>query len=381
MVEIHGTVADGFEPVRATFAANFEQGLEQGASVAVTLDGVPVADLWAGDAGPAGTAARPWERDTLVNVWSTTKTMGAIAVLMAHDRGLLDIDAPVADVWPEFAVNGKAGVLVRHVLAHSAGLPGWSPAIAPTDLADRRRVAAILAAQAPVWEPGARAGYHAITQGFLEGEIVQRATGRSLGEFFRDEVAGPLGADFHIGLPEDADHRIATLIAPDVGLGAAADLDPIARDAFLSCPLTGAEPNERWWRAAEIPAAGGSGNARSIGRVHSVLACGGELDGVHLLSEATLDRVLEEQTHGTDAVLGIPMRYGIGFGLMSDTVPLSPNPRAFFWGGWGGSIAIIDRDARLTVSYAMNRMAGNLVGDARGGLLVLAAYQAVRDLG
>jgi CubicO group peptidase (beta-lactamase class C family) len=379
MVEIHGTCAEGFESVRDAFAANFEQGLETGASAVVTHRGQPVVDLWAGDADTAG---RPWERDTIVNVWSTTKTMAAITVLHAADHGLLDIDAPVADVWPEFAANGKEGVLVRHVLAHSAGLPGWDPPVEPKDLADAERVSAQLATQAPWWEPGTMSGYHALTQGFLEGEIIRRATGRTLGTYFAEEIAGPLGADFHIGLPESEDDRVAELIPPDVPRGATNRLtggdtsSEIGERVLRSCAITGSEPNERWWRAAEIPAAGGTGNARSVARVHAALACGGELDGVRVLSEAMLDRILEEQTYGTDAVLSWPMRYGIGFGLMSDATPLSPSPRAFFWGGWGGSIALIDRDQQMTATYTMNRM-GSGLGDMRGIGVVFAAGQAV----
>lgn len=376
MVEIHGSCADGFEGVRDAFVANFDQGLELGAALCVTRDGEIVVDLWAGAADAEG---RPWERDTIVNVWSTTKTMAAVVMLMAADRGEIDLDSPVATWWPEFAANGKGGVLVRHVMAHSAGLPGWDPPIVPRDLADWEKVTAALAAQPPLWEPGTRSAYHAITQGFLEGEIIRRATGRTLGTYFAEEVAAPLGADFHIGLPAGEDARVAELIPPpmpaDDGL-----LNPtgstLALQVFRSCPITGREPAERWWRGAEIPAAGGTGNARSVGRVHSALACDGAVDGVRLMSAATLDRVLEEQTNGTDEVLNWPMRYGIGFGLMSEGAPLSPNPRAFFWGGWGGSIALIDRDTRTTVSYVMNRM-GTGVGDLRGIGCVLAAGRVV----
>lgn len=377
MVEIHGSCADGFEPVREAFEANFDAGHELGASLCVTREGEVVVDLWGGDADTAG---RPWERDTIVNVWSTTKTMAAIVMLMAADRGLIDLDAPVATYWPEFAANGKDGVLVRHVLAHSAGLPGWDPPIEPRALADWDAVTAQLAAQAPLWEPGSRSGYHAFTQGYLEGEIIRRVTGRSIGRYFADEVAGPLGADFHIGLPEGDEPRVAELIPPVI----AGDSNALTGDAgtslgnrvMASCPVTGAEPNERWWRAAEIPAAGGTGNARSVARIHAALACDGELDGVRLLSTDTLDRVLDVQTDGFDEVLNWPMRYGIGFGLMSESTPLSRSDRAFFWGGWGGSIALIDRDTRTSVAYVMNKM-GTGLGDLRGIGCVFATGRVV----
>jgi len=309
--------------------------------------------------------------------------MAATCVLTLADRGEIDLDAPVADLWPEFGANGKAGVLVRHVMSHSAGLSGFEPAITATDLYDWDRVCDLLAAQAPWWEPGAKSGYHAITQGYLQGELVRRATGRSVGTFFREEVAGPLGADFHIGLPASEDHRVADLVPPDLSaaLGTGAiQPDTLAARTLLSCPLDATEPRTRAWRGAEIPAAGGTGNARSVARVHSALACGGEVDGVRLMSADGVERILEEQISGTDGVLGVPMRFGMGFGLMSDLIPLSPNKRAFFWGGWGGSLAVIDLDAEVSVAYVMNRMGDGLAGDVRGALVALAALGVANSL-
>jgi CubicO group peptidase (beta-lactamase class C family) len=376
VTEIHGHHDAAFAPVRDAFAANFDRGEELGASVSVTWRGETVVDLWAGDADQDG---RPWQHDTIANVWSTTKTMAAIVLLMLADRGEIDLDAPVATYWPEFGADGKTGVLVRHVLGHTAGLPGFDPMIAPTDLYDQDLAAANLAAQAPWWEPGTASGYHALTQGHLEAEIVRRVTGTTLGAFFRDQVAGPLGADFHIGLPETEDHRVATMVPSGASIGEAAGLarDSVAVRALRSCPADGSEPNTRAWRAAEIPAAGGTGNARSVARVHAALANGGELDGVRLLSPATIERIFEEQCHQVDLVLGTKMRLGMGFGLMNETIPLSPNPRSCFWGGWGGSLCVIDLDARLSVAYVMNKMAPELMGDLRGGLVAVSAYQAL----
>lgn len=393
-VEIHGHCDERFAMVRDTFAANFANGSEVGASVAVTLDGEFVVDLWAGDAiteqgarVAAGTPPTPWERDTIVNVYSTTKTMAATVMLMLADAGELDLDAPVASMWPEFGMNGKSGVLVRHVLGHTAGLSGFDPAVPPEALYDHDRIAQHLARQEPWWEPGTASGYHAITQGFLEGEIVRRVTGDTLGAFFANEIAKPLGADFHIGLPESEEPRVGRLIPPPVDLArgldavgaATADVpaDDIAVRTLMSCPLTGVESGDREWRAAEIPAAGGTGNARSVGRVHSALACGGTVDGIRLLSTAGVERILTPQADNVDLVLGARMKMGTGFGLINDVVPLSPNPRSFFWGGWGGSLAVVDMDARLTVSYVMNKMAPDLLGDLRGGLLVMSAYGAL----
>ncbi|MCS5636778.1 MAG: beta-lactamase family protein [Myxococcota bacterium] len=375
-MDVHGLCKPGFEGVGQAFEANFDKGLELGASVAVTLDGEPVVDLWAGDANPAGT---PWAEDTLVNVYSTTKTMAAFCVLLLADRGEVDLQAPMADYWPEFAQNGKEAVTVAHVMSHSAGLSGFDPPLESTEaLYDWDGICARLAAQAPWWEPGSCSGYHAITQGYLQGEIVRRVSGRSIGQFFREEIAGPLGADFHIGLDPSHDARVGELVPPSAGLAqAVSDPESIAGRTMGGAAIDGTEPQTSAWRRAEIPAAGGIGNARSVARVHSALACGGEVDGVRLISEAGVERVLEEQTRGQDLVLGVPIVFGMGFGLNDPSFPISPNPRAFFWGGWGGSLAIVDLDARLSIAYVMNRMEANLMGDLRGGSLAGAVYAAL----
>lgn len=380
MTDVQGHCDDRFTPVRDALVGGFDRDEERGASVCVTLDGEPVVDIWAGTATDDGA---PWERDTIVNVYSTTKTMAALCVLMLADRGEVDLHAPVAAYWPEFGAAGKEGVLVSHVMSHTAGVSGFDPAITPTDLYDWDAVCTGLAAQEPWWEPGTQSGYHAVTQGFLQGEIVRRVTGRSIGTFFREEVAEPLGADFHIGLPASEDGRVADLVPPPAaGLEALAQVrsDSIAIRTLLSCPIDATEPRTRGWRGAEIPAAGGTGNARSVGRVHSALACGGEVDGVRILSEAGVERILEEQSHTDDLVLGMKVRFGMGFGLMNETIPLSASPRSFFWGGYGGSLAVVDLDRRLTVTYVMNRMSTGLAGDLRGASVVFAAYAALEAL-
>ncbi len=383
MTEIHGFCDDAFSSVRATFEGSFAQGNELGASVCVTHHGRPVVDLWAGDADTAGT---PWAEDTIVNVWSTTKTMAAMVMLVLADRGQIDLDAPVAAYWPEFGANGKEGVLVRHILGHTAGVPGWDPAIGVDTLLDREAACAILAAQAPWWEPGSQSGYHLITQGHIEGAIVERVTGRSLGTFYREEIAEPLGIDFHIGLPESEEGRVGEMVPPSLDAllseaGGGAAPDSVAVRATLSCMLDLTEQNTRAWRAAEIPAAGGTGNARAVARAHAVLANGGELDGVRLLSPATIDRIFEVQSENVDLVLGMKMKLGIGFGLMNETIPLSTSEKACFWGGLGGSIAVIDLDNEMTVAYTMNKMSTAMAGDLRGAMLVLAANADVANLG
>jgi CubicO group peptidase (beta-lactamase class C family) len=280
-------------------------------------------------------------------------------------------------VWPEFAANGKEAITTAQVMGHTAGLPGWDPAITAETLYDHDATCAVLAAEAPWWEPGTMSGYHALSQGYLENEIVRRVTGRTLGTFFAEEVAGPLGADFHIGLPESEESRVGVMDTPKITLAdassAAGGANTIAYRALASAPITGAECNTREWRAAEIPAANGTGNARSVARVHSALACGGTVDGVELLSSNGVERIFTEQASGVDAVLGFDMRLGTGFGLMNESIPLSPNPRSCFWGGWGGSIAVIDLDLGLSVAYVMNKMADELMGDIRGGVLAVTA--------
>jgi CubicO group peptidase (beta-lactamase class C family) len=382
-VEIFGTCDDRFGPVRDAFEENFASQLELGASVAVTVGGQSVVDLWAGAANPAGD---PWVEDTIVNVYSTTKTMAGLCVLMCADRGLVDFDAPVAEYWPEFAANGKEGVLVRHVMSHSAGLSGFDPPMQAEDLYDWDRIVSQLAGQAPWWEPGTASGYHGVTQGYLQGEIVRRVTGRSIGTFFHQEVAEPLDADFHIGLDARHDSRVGEMVPPSVvardgeefvkTLTDGGITDPVAVRTLLSCPLDATEPRTRAWRGAEIPAAGGTGNARSVARIHSVLACGGTLDGVTLVSPATLDRALEPSVSGVDKVLGVRLTFGMGFGLSSEFMPL-PNDRTMFWGGWGGSLALIDLENQTSIAYVMNKMADSLVGDTRGASLVAATYASL----
>ena len=375
-MDVHGTLTPGWEGVRDAFVANFDQGLELGASVHVTVAGAPVVDLWAGAAAPDG---RPWAEDTIVNVWSTTKTMCATALMMLVDRGLVDPSAPVATYWPEFAANGKEVITVAQIMAHTSGLSGFDPGVPVETLYDWDAACSVLAAQAPWWEPGTASGYHAITHGYLMGEVVRRVDGRTVGTFFREEVAEPLGADFHIGFGPELDDRCGELVPP--GQPAApegTDMDSVAMKTFLSAPVNGTEPSTRAWRAAEIPAAGGFGNARSVGRVHSALACGGTVDGVTLMAPETVAMIAEEQIAGLDLVFqgDAAIRFGLGFGLPSDMIPL-PSPNSFFWGGWGGSLAIIDPDTQMTVSYVMNKMAPDLMGDTRGGGLALAAYMAL----
>ena len=374
---IEGTCADRFAAVRDQFEANFRDHGEVGASVALTIDGEMVVDLWGGEVTTDSAASAPWERDTIINVFSTTKTMTALCCLMLADRGYLDLHGPVAAYWPEFKTCGKERVTTAHIMSHTAGLSGWEQPINVDDLYDWDTATSLLAAQAPWWEPGSASGYHAVTQGYLLGEIVRRITGQTVGQFFAAEVAGPLGADFHIGTPAEHDARVAHVIAPTPDLGDRAEMGPMAVRTLTNPTLHASVSATIPWRRAEIPAAGGHGNARAVAHVHSVVACGGSAHGVNLMSEAGCHRIFEELIYGQDLVLPVVLRLGMGFGLPSPEMPISPNEHACFWGGWGGSLAVIDLDARMSFAYVMNKMGEGTTGDLRGAGLLFAAYASL----
>ena len=373
---VAGFAQKKFARVKETFEANIAGGVDVGASFCATLGGETVVDLWGGFADAA--QSRPWRKDTIVNVYSTTKTMMALCALILADRGELDFDAPVARYWPEFAANGKTGVKVSHLMSHSSGLSGWKEPVSNEDLYDWDKMTSLLAAQAPFWPPGEACGYHAITQGYLVGELVRRISGRSIGAFFRQEIAEPLGADFHIGLPASEDGRVADLIptppppADAAGMRAPTELQVnILANPGIRVPLHGT----RAWRGAEIPAAGGTGNARSVAEILAILANGGVAKGKRFLSEAGCRKALELQVEGDDLILGVPVRYGLGFALAGSLLPAASRS-TLFWGGYGGSFAIIDLDAHTSFAYVMNLLTGP-VWDARAMGLVTAMWQAL----
>jgi CubicO group peptidase (beta-lactamase class C family) len=376
---IDGRCDSRFAKVKDAFAKNFAVGNEVGASFAATVDGELVVDLWGGFADRART--RPWQRDTLANVWSTTKAMAALCTHMVVDRGLVDLDAPVASYWPEFAANGKSHIPVRWLLSHQSGLAGLSSPMPAEGVLDWTRFCGALAAQAPLWEPGTRSGYHALTFGHLVGEVVRRVDGRSLGTFFREEVAEPLGAEFWIGLPESEEKRVAEMVPPDPPRPLSeppkpGDSNYELRRALANPAVTQAIANTRAWRAAEVPAGNGQANARGAALAMAALAREGELGGVRLLRPASVATAISEQCYGRDLVLG-PMRWGLGFMLASKDLPLSPNPRTFGHGGWGGSFALADCDARVSLAYVMNRMSEGTTGDKRLARLLRSFYGAL----
>ena len=378
---VQGSCAPRFEKLRRTFEESFGRG-ELGAAVAVVLDGDPVVELWGGWADAART--RPWRRDTLVSVASTTKGITAVCLNRLVEAGGVDLDAPVARVWPEFEQAGKRGVTLRHVLSHRAGLPALRTPLPPEALFDWERMTAALAAEAPFWEPGAQHGYHALTYGHLAGEVLRRVDGRSLGGYFREEIARPLGLDFHVGLAAADEARCAEIVP----LRAPPATDPRWRNklhermrdkssllgmAFGNPPRSRAVVNTSAWRRAEIPAANGHGTALAIARLYGALARGGTQDGVPVLSPSALARATHEEAHGPDAVLaGLTTRFGLGFMLAHRGLPLGSSPRAFGHPGMGGSLGFADPDARLGFGYVTNRMQSGLAGDARGFALIAA---------
>jgi CubicO group peptidase (beta-lactamase class C family) len=371
---LDGTCAPTFGPIKDAFAANFSEGLDVGGSVAVVRRGELVVDLWGGFADAQRT--RPWERDTITNVWSSTKTMTFLVAHMLADRGQLDVHAPVAKYWPEFAENGKEGVLVRHLMAHTAGLSGWEEPMAGPDLYDWDGTCAKLARQAPWWEPGSASGYHAISQGYLIGEVVRRITGQSFGTFFAKEVAGPLGADFHVGLADEHFDRVANVIPPPQP-PPPDPMPPMLVRTLTNPPLVAEQSWEPGWRRAEIPAAGGHGNARSLALCQAAVSCA-EVSGAKLLSRGATDAIFEEQSNGPDLVIGEKFRFGIGYALASPDLAFTVGPRACFWGGWGGSLVVNDLETETTIAYVMNNMRGEgTVGDKRSYRLVDAVRAAV----
>ena len=379
--EIRGCCDRRFSAVKEAFASNFRIGGDVGASFAATIDGEFAIDIWAGYADADRT--RPWERDTLACLYSTTKAMTALCALILVDRGQLDLDAPVARYWPEFGQAGKEDIPVKYLLSHQSSLAGIDERIPVEALLDWQRVVGLLAAQKPWWLPGTKCGYHALTQGSLVGEVIRRIADRTVGKFLREELAYPLQADCHIGLGQELDFRVAEMIPPpiwqpgDPRYAVSGSLPEMSQKAMF--PLIDqdnpvAVSRSRAWRAAEIPSGNGYGNARSIARLASVLACG-EVDGTWLLTSPTIERAFQEQCHGTDVILGLPIRWALGFALASKGMPFGSNPRTLFMGGGGGSAVVVDHDARLSLAYVMNNCIGSAIeGDDRAMALGRALY-------
>ncbi|MDD5190566.1 MAG: serine hydrolase [Dehalococcoidales bacterium] len=382
---VNGYCEPRFAGVKDAFLKNLESGYEVGASFAATINGKFVVDIWGGYTNETKTL--PWEKDTIVNTYSTTKTMTTVCALMLVDQGLLDLNAPITKYWPEFGQNGKENMPVHYLFSHQSGLAGWEEPVKVEDFYNWEKMTALLAAQKPWWEPGTRSGYHAVSYGYLLGEIVRRITGKSLGTFFREEIAEPLHADFHIGLPAEHDARVSILIPAPPPPAPTTPPNPnrtyterasIPYKVFSNPVVTTKYLPTRTWRAAEIPASNGHGNARSVARSNSMLACGGELDGIKFLSEATLQKMTQEQCYGPDLVLFMPIRWGLGFALTSKEIKMGPNPNSYWWGGYGGSRVVIDPDTRMCCAYVMNQIREGLTGDVRSMRLINALYAGMQ---
>jgi len=354
-----------------------DSGEDVGASVCVTVDGETVVDIWGGHADEAQTTE--WQEDTITNVWSTTKTMTFLSALLLVERGQLDFYAPVAQYWPEFAQNGKENIQVRHLMGHTSGVSAWAQPVTTEDIYDWDKSTSMLAAQAPWWEPGTASGYHALNQGHLIGEVIRRIDGRMLGDFFAQEIAGPMGADFHIGLAESEFARIANVIPPeDVPIDLATiDMESIAMKTFTGPAPSATIAWETPWRQACVPAANGHGNARSVAQIQAIVANGGTASGVTLLSDETIDKIFDEQAHGIDMALGLPVRFGMGYAMPSEGAPYLPEGKIAYWGGWGGSSIVVDTERSMTFAYMMNRMDAGLTGDFRSINLTTATYDAL----
>jgi CubicO group peptidase (beta-lactamase class C family) len=389
--KIEGFCDERFRSVALEFEKNFRERGEVGASVSLTLGGQTVVDLWGGMARRKD--GTPWKRDTLSIVYSCTKGMTALCAHILESRGKLDIEAPVAEYWPEFAKCGKERATVRMMLDHSVGLPAFKTPLRADGCTDWEYMTQMLAAEEPFWVPGSRSGYHMINFGWTVGEIVRRVSGKSLGTFFRDEVAQPLGADFYIGAPEAIESRVAPIIAhrpdpnePPSEFTLAIVTDPQSISALSLLNTGGFDANSRACHAAEIGGAGGISNARAMARIYGALACGGTLDGVRLVDRKQIARMSEvASATQRDATLLLPSRFSLGFMKSQDNRRRAFGDRdsailsasAFGHAGAGGSLGFADPQAGLGFSYTMNRMGPGILLNSRGQSLVDAAYKSL----
>jgi CubicO group peptidase (beta-lactamase class C family) len=379
---IVGTFDPAFARVREAFAANFDRDGEVGAAVCAVIGGRTVVDLWGGHMDKSRT--KPWHRDTIANIYSTTKGLVATCANRLADQGKLDFDAPVARYWPEFAAAGKDKIPVRWLLSHRAGLPAIRKTLAPETGYDWNAITAALAAEPPWWEPGTMHGYHAITYGWLVGEVIRRVSGKNIGAFLRDEIARPCGLDMQIGVDASFDPRIAEMVAAPPP-PADAPPNPLSSDPesmtfkAINNPLHVLDMNVvngRAWRAAQIPGANGHATARAVAGLYGALANGGRHGEYRIMSVAAIERAQKEQSFGMDAILGRPTRVGLGYMLAHPDSPLGPNPNAFGHSGAGGSLGFADTNAKLGFGYVMNQMGADMQ-DTRAAKLFNAIFESL----
>jgi CubicO group peptidase (beta-lactamase class C family) len=382
-MEIHGKYDEKFKSIVDSFENQYKLDLDIGSSLAVTCEGELVVDVWAGSRDKDQTL--PWEKDTIVNVFSSTKNATSLCAYILADRGQLDFFAPVCQYWPEFAQKGKENILVSHIMSHSSGLPGWDEPVAGNDLYYPDKVAALFETQEPWWEPGTALGYHAISVGNLMGEIIKRISGKTVGNFFKDEIADPLDIDFHIGLEDKHYSRVAEIHqAVESNPEDIFELEEgsVMQKVMTNGIITAPDANTPEWRRAEIPAAGGHGNGRSIAESMALIANGGTYKGKRIFSEDLIQYALEEQVRGNDLVLVEPLRWGIGFGLPIDNASWMGylEEGACFWAGWGGSMSIADTNKKVSFGYTPCLMEEGAIGADRSQNLVRTLANVISEL-
>ncbi|PLB44854.1 beta-lactamase [Aspergillus steynii IBT 23096] len=355
--DVKGEWDPEFNDLHDLLQKNIANESEVGASITVNINGKNVVDIWGGYRDAA--RSQPWEADTIVNVFSTTKNIVNLAMLVLIDRALLDPHEKVSKYWPEFAHNGKRDIEVRHLMSHTSGLSGWDEHMELSDLYDFESAAAKLAAQAPAWTPGTASGYHSLTQGFLLGNVVRQVTSMTLTEFIAKEIASPLGADFQIGAKQSDWPRIADMIGYTQPAPTDLDTTSIAYKCLYNPMFPFEIANTPEWRNSELGSCNGHGNARSVARILSTISNGGDVDGKPFLKPETIDLIFQEQSMGPDLALGFPFRFGMGFALTAPNLwpPYLPaTGRVCWWAGAGGSIGVMDLDRRMTVAYTPNKM-------------------------
>jgi CubicO group peptidase (beta-lactamase class C family) len=370
-IEISGLCLEDFAPVRDAFADSFEAGAELGAGFSLVLDGELVIDLTGGFADRK--RERPFGPDTLTPLFSTTKALAALMVARLVDQGRLSYDQTVASLWPEFAQAGKAAITVGEVLSHQAGLPGFLDEADPAIWFDWDAVCDRLAAMAPLWPPGSASGYHPITFGYLAGEIFRRVDGRTMGTALREDLAIPLNLDLWIGLPDSEHDRCAEMQRPSA-LPRFGPMNDAVRAAFLTAWAAPGGRGTADWRRVEIPSANGHATATALARLMGALASGGSLDGVSVLSPATIELARAQRILGRDMVLPFEISWGAGFMRNAPNFFYGPSPDAFGHSGWGGSCAFADPARGVAGAYVMNRQGSDLIGDPRAVRLIQAAY-------
>ena len=378
MAEVYGSCGPVFHSVRDLLQQKLRDGSEVGASLCVNIDGKNVLDLWGGHADESKT--KPWTKDTITGIWSSTKVITCLAAHMLVDRGLLDMNEKVATYWPEFAANGKDNVKVSHLLSHSSGIPAWEGEMTAEEMQDVEKSTERLAVQAPWFVPGSQSAYQMTNHGHMIGELVRRITGKPLTQFIADEVAKPLGADFQLGLPEADWARTADIIpfSPDAMANLQLDPASILARALVGSVMIPDLPNDPGFRNAENGAIGGFANARALARIGSMVSLGGTVDGKQYLAPETLDEMMKEQVRGLDPVLFLDVRFALGLALPSSkSMSAIPEDEGIcFWGGWGGSMVVMDRGRRMTIAYVMNKMEYRPLGSANVEAYIREIYKS-----